>query len=1233
MAEQAPSRLSKSRLDPEADEEGETFLREPAPVPRPEDFFNIPAKSFDINSIPHYKDEFGIAIKKHQNGDELGEANEEEQSLQSSLPGSLKGYSVVSTSQTNRIGSESSVQAGREVGMIGMPLQIPGSLIDASFKGNQIEAVNIIGKSTDSNAQDLTHRNTTLQTAEDLYPNIQKDQSSSEHFNSSGVQQEAATPVSLFPSTQDDQGLVLSGPLGSTPYQEPNDEEEDMVPLLPLSEISIMPPLRDETGLPFSSSVAAESTFLENANLQRWDLFDNSQSDVYLDDGFIFPRNQESRSLETSDTKHEANPRVSPFAAYIPSDSQKEAEPSGRPSGGLKATSDREVDHPDDETDDDKVDVAHVLEALAGAATSSELMKKFLDKDSGDESNSTGNAEQPSQPQPSSQKKIAPSSGSTLDNHSSSDDGLTFDEGAGVGIGFKPIQKTHPGHESIVSDGMDSEPSPRKFTTAEKGKQVDRDPLPVAETQDRSVHDFPLIGSLNDSDLKEIKEIGGAILSMLKSEVISKPSAISPHASQSEEPRTRIYPAAPPEPWASKPLDSRLSQRRPPSATARTEASEHDPNLGFMSSARKHTPVIQPTPTGTKSLLSDYPDTASKPATVAPPPAVTLPSDPSKAPVLRGQYELPSIKKIDQWKSKNSLAPNSFRRLLINIGALIASNIVMKARIYRSVVTFLSSLLSPLVFYWIEWAVLLLLLFNIAEVIYSYTQSTNNFENLPLTPSQRSLLGLDPIVSKVPGAVPVFRKSATLPHNLTERPIMSTYVSPSHGAFAPTKPSFQKATVASTGLEYKDATIILNKSMSRSFNQSAVQDKADLNRLMRNIEAREELQAEWKSSDADPAKRPFGLHGSFGAPQGSLQTGVDMSVPDLLASLNSRGPVNRYQPALRTTLSKDHTSKTDLQKDGLYVVGYGKVLKNLKVSEHQLDRWAFNLRKWLWNKVVKHVCSEMEIVDAELARQGLSYLDCKSATMFYASVPLPQNTVNGTSSTAAAAAPAAPAPLSSSLAWGAASIANTRLPSAFATTQPQQPQLPTSLQDLEARYGESRIVKQRIYLESYLAVPGYANRKYVVERLQAMGPLLTHFIWDSHGVTWDGGKKTWSPDLPSDSQIIMHLFMTYIDSAMPSHPSQVYDRFPFTYKHYVPVDNKPDPTTALQIKQTSKNPPDYSLVVEGSMWEVVPKRLNVWYTMVLFIYMVMKENAGYIGQINIGTQMIGLGDVVEGYDM
>lgn len=107
--------------------------------------------------------------------------------------------------------------------------------------------------------------------------------------------------------------------------------------------------------------------------------------------------------------------------------------------------------------------------------------------------------------------------------------------------------------------------------------------------------------------------------------------------------------------------------------------------------------------------------------------------------------------------------------------------------------------------------------------------------------------------------------------------------------------------------------------------------------------------------------------------------------------------------------------------------------------------------------VVKPVCSEMEIVDEELAKQGLSYLDCKSATMFYTAGPPPQNATTGSNvSTAAAAAAPAAAPLNNTLGWGAASIATTRAPSAFASAAPQS-QLPVSLQDLEARYGEVRL--------------------------------------------------------------------------------------------------------------------------------------------------------------------------------
>ncbi|KAF9427177.1 hypothetical protein BGZ94_005350 [Podila epigama] len=618
------------------------------------------------------------------------------------------------------------------------------------------------------------------------------------------------------------------------------------------------------------------------------------------------------------------------------------------------------------------------------------------------------------------------------------------------------------------------------------------------------------------------------------------------------------------------------------------------------------------------------------------------------APVFRGKYELPSIKTIDQWKTKYGLPPNAFQRLLVNIAGMFAFGILLKSRLYKTIVGALVSVVNPSIFYWTEWAIIGLLSFNIVEILWAYATGTNDFAYLPLTPSQRALLGLQPVISKVPGEVPVFQKPASQPTASSQKSILSTFVNPPQGSLNIGRTGLQSTNVGSSVAGSKEAAIILNKSMSRSFNHSSVQDKNDLNRLMKSMEAIEEAQSEWKGIDSDPSKRPFALHAGFGAPSSAdLTKGVTGGVgahvgdvtarQDLAASLASRtAPVSRYYPALRTTLSKDQTSKADLQKDGVYVVSQSKVMKNLKITEAQLDRWAFNMRKWMWDRIVSNLVKEMEWVDAELAKNGLSYLDCKSATMFF---PTGQERTaqSGTNPTEpAASAPAASA--SNSLGWGAASIATSRLPSAFgsslAPAQPPQSQLPATLKDLDARFGASEpYVKQRMVIETYLAIPGFANRKYIVERIHAMGPLLSHFIWDSNGVYWDGGRVKWTPDLPTDAQIVMHLFSVFMDLAMPSQTDQTFGRFPFSYKFYATMDAKPDITTALQIKQSSKVPPHYNLIVDGTLWEVVPKRLNVWYTIVMFIYLVMRDSGGYIGQINIGTQMIGLGDVVEGYDL
>ncbi|KAF9193900.1 hypothetical protein BGZ51_001886 [Haplosporangium sp. Z 767] len=1292
MAEQTqvPSRLSRSREDYDA--EKETLERTPALVPPADEFFDRPSKSFDLDSIPHDKDEFGIAIrtttteKQEKDDGRGGVIDGSDQALIAAPAATSVSVDVGKSTQDDNLdftaAPETTPCAGESP---------PGGIPSAQSDGEKQTSTNIpiikplesqkagaasvkqapIPKSNEQLDQELNDKPASVGLASTEHASVTDSKNSEKEEMAAEEEKEEPIPIrslstftkqaepSPSSNTQYDQelkdkptirffnretdhGLVLAGPRSvvdnkHNEQQTEVAEEEELIPIRSLSEVPVISPLRFGTNV---RSVIVESSLPENVNTERWELADEDQMDLELGGSFGTSRSQNLYAPHTTVTEKDRNLGESPLAPFVRNNSQQ-------PSISAKEST---LDHKDieqskDTAASDAADSNTTIRALRGLAATAGgglLLRSLLaNKDTDDEKSSSSDIETPIHPH-----RPGYSYDSEIGSHSSSDDGLTFGEGTGVGAGYKPLSETPLRREVVADDNSSSGESTPRFTAAEKGKQVVRDVpvIPVTQAmpvaQEDAQDDLPPVTSVTD---KGFGMIGRAhLLPMLH------PTSVSPSVPLEDEPRSRIYPIAPPGPWSSESTRDSITQRRTIKLAGRAELAstvgDNDPNLVFMSSSRKQSASTPPAPKeGARSLLTDYPDLAPKPSRTTAQPVATLPKDPSKAPVLTGQYELPSIKEIDQWKGKHSLPPNAFRRLLVNIGALFLSRAMMKLGYYRSVVDFYDT--SRSIFYWI------VLLFNISEVLFRYLKCSNNFEYLPLTPSQRTLLGLDPVTSKVPGAVPVFKKSARVPHNLTERPILSTYVSTTQSVFTSNKPSFQKTATGLAPSENRDAATILNKSLSRTFNQQAVQDKADLVRLMRNVEAREELQAERKGVDSDAGKRPFGLHTGFGAPQGGIQGGVDMTAPgahlndnmarpDLIASLNARGPVSRYQPALRTTLSKDHTSKTDLQKDGLYVVGHSKVLKMLKVSEEQLDRWVFNMRKWMWDTIVRNVCNEMEVVDTQFAKWGLSYLDCKSATMFYTSGPPPQSTSSGSAASTNASSTAAPAPavapMTNSLGWGAASIANPQLPSAFnlGAAQPQQPQMPTSLQDLEARFGQQNpIVRQRMVLEPYLAIPGFANRKYVVERLQAMGPLLTHFIWDSNGLTWDGGKKTWTPELPTDSQIIMHLFTVYMDLAMPAQPSLAYDRFPFSYKYYVPMESKPDATTALQIKQTSKVPPNYNLVVEGSMWEVVPKRLNVWYTLVLFIYMVMKENGGYIGQLNIDTKLVGLGDVVEGYDM
>ncbi|KAI8351308.1 hypothetical protein B0O80DRAFT_115603 [Mortierella sp. GBAus27b] len=508
----------------------------------------------------------------------------------------------------------------------------------------------------------------------------------------------------------------------------------------------------DELGLPIVTHGSHGWTLPEAINTERWDLLDDDQSDEELETAFGPTQPKGIQSLNASSQREGIDSRASPFAPFLPgtphdSKESKEtdiAEKADSDDGALEkviddigdiiasrispfadflsgAASHRPIKshgdttgasgHQGDNQAFDSEDVMDVLKGVAAAAAGGLLTKVLLD-DSGDESGPTSRVDSPvpsskqesgwnnpldrtlQLPRQAPQRRSGYSYAST-DIPSSSDDGLTFDEGAGVGKGFTPRPKTPLRHEYILSEDSDSEPSLPRFTAAQKGKQVDRAQFSSPTHEGHQDDDLPPITSITDTGFNEL---GNASLGSLLSPI---PASSPP--TQEEEKRTQIYPSAPPGPWTSEPLANRPSLRRAVTSTTHPEAastlSKDEQNFAFMSSARKQTSPPKPASDGVKSLLTDFPDVSPKPSAPSQP-VVTLPEDPSKAPVLRGQYELPAIKKIDQWKGKNSLAPNAFRRLLINIGALILSSIVMRGRFYRSIVKPLFSILSPSIAQW-----------------------------------------------------------------------------------------------------------------------------------------------------------------------------------------------------------------------------------------------------------------------------------------------------------------------------------------------------------------------------------------------------------------------------------------------------------------------------------------------------------------------------------------------------
>lgn len=723
MAELTRPRPSKSKPihstnNSESDEEQETFYRQPEPVQPGDRFFDRPALAFNPASMPLEENELGLFVKAGTpEVDEDLVRNLEEHEEDAHAP----------SSRATRDHEDETMDEPIDVDAEGPVFSPPSTILTKSFsssggvdKANQEQHTSTSRATSKASLKDLMNPTTTAartSTRSIFEESVKPPTFNSTLFSSSenngfaakiagqgdkdeievekqeqdvesaDENQEVAKPTTLFPVSQPDRGLVLAVKEQEDNDQHvPDDEEDEDIPVSypSLSDMSHSRATRKTPQQPFETSTAAAvPTLPESTNIKRWDLEkDEELSDVEVDLDFVNPRSkglQDSQDSLSPAAQAATELRVSPFAAFLDAAPLRSSTPhsgdelsrSGR-KGKQRAAS-----QSDDESDHDIKDYVGAA-ALAGGAL---LAKKFLgDKDSGDEKDSAGDVDLASLlREPLSKFLGSQSKSAGSERSSTSDEDMLF--AGGVGGAVKSFLDMSSQKLGDASDDKASEAFISKLSAAEKGKQVVRDSQVTPVAQRESLDDLPPINSLAD---KTFGSVGMApVLDMLS------PTPVSPPAPSMHGPRSGIYPAAPPEPWGPGSLRNTLSQRRSPINNVKTDSADskdafnHDPNLAFAILPRKQPNAAQPKPAeGVRSLLSDYPDVVPKPA-AASVPIVTLPADPTKAPILRGRYELPSINKIDQWKSKNSLAPNAFRRLVFNVLALFVSNRVMKGRIYK----------------------------------------------------------------------------------------------------------------------------------------------------------------------------------------------------------------------------------------------------------------------------------------------------------------------------------------------------------------------------------------------------------------------------------------------------------------------------------------------------------------------------------------------------------------------
>ena len=157
----------------------------------------------------------------------------------------------------------------------------------------------------------------------------------------------------------------------------------------------------------------------------------------------------------------------------------------------------------------------------------------------------------------------------------------------------------------------------------------------------------------------------------------------------------------------------------------------------------------------------------------------------------------------------------------------------------------------------------------------------------------------------------------------------------------------------------------------------------------------------------------------------------------------------------------------------------------------------------------------------------------------------------------------------------------------------------------------------------------HPNHDYLVNRIRELstrGVNLSMYRWNSGGFYKD---KKWDNSLPTDAQIIIHLFCTYMDSKIP--PSMtIADTQPFTTRFFSSAPQKFEEIQGkIAIYQAQILPPNFSVMIRDKGLLKVPKgRVNLFHTIVAFLHYCYHREGGMLGQVNLSLLGLNLFTII-----